>query len=62
MAGPRCALCPVKLTYLAFVFTVWSIVIQLQGFGVCEYTNKQDAQDAIEQLDNTTLQGNMHLS
>ena len=28
-----------------------------QGFGVCEYTNKQDAQDAIEQLDDSTLQG-----
>ena len=31
-----------------------------QGFGVCEYTNKADAQDAIEQLDNSNLQGSCY--
>lgn len=28
-----------------------------KGFGVCEFTSRQDAQDAIEQLDNSDLQG-----
>ena len=29
----------------------------LQGFGVCEFTSRQDAQDAIEKLDQSELQG-----
>ena len=29
----------------------------LQGFGVCEFTNPHDAKEAIQNLDETTLQG-----
>ena len=34
-----------------------SIPFFLQGFGVCEFTSRQDAQDAIEKLDQSELQG-----
>ena len=33
--------------------------LNVQGFGVCEFTSRQDAQDAIEQLDNSDLQGEL---
>lgn len=34
-----------------------SVSLSLQGFGVCEFTSRQDAQDAIEKLDQSDLQG-----
>lgn len=37
--------------------TQQSIPLFLQGFGVCEFTSRQDAQDAIEKLDQSELQG-----
>lgn len=34
-----------------------SVSLSLQGFGVCEFTSRQDAQEAIEKLDQSELQG-----
>ena len=34
-----------------------SVSLSVQGFGVCEFTSRQDAQEAIEKLDQSELQG-----